>query len=416
MKNNISRFPLKISILFMLLLAGSVLVISTIFVTVINLNVRSQQSQELRDSIYSIEKTLLENRNSSSEIYFNVPLNISYSITDRKSGSVLFTNDSFLPAMEETNLKARHYFEKDFFTDGNLNLYYMAKNLELDGEEFTIVTSIDLENDYSSKVSSTFPRILLTAVIPVFLAAFFISVYIARKMVKPFERERQFSNDVSHELKTPLAIINGHASLLLRWGKSDTKLLEESLLEIKKETQSMQTIIENLSEISQYESGRRKPMLTEFSAGELFERLRSETLCFVKEKQNSLNLPENFNFEIELKKDFFMESDEEMLHQVLTILITNSLKYNGDNCAITLRGEKKGKTIILEEEDNGIGIDEKIMPYIFDRFYRGDSSHNKQIDGSGLGLSIARTLMNCLDGKITVRKVSGRGAGFRLEL
>lgn len=391
----------------------TVLLISTVFVIAINFSIRSKQADILRSSLDKIHDTFFGELNQKN-LYFEVPFNVLYTIYNDDE-EILYSNDSFIPFLEDTNGKAKKFVEKNYFSDGDLNILYVAKTFPKDQSEITIVAALDVDKDYGSDFFKELPKMILAAIVPILLLSFAVAVYITKKMTKPFERERQFSNDVSHELKTPLAVINGQTSLLLRWGKNDPKLLEESLISIKKETKSMQSIIENLSEISRYESGRLTPVLTEFSAGELFERLKNETETFcTKENEEK---PKNYSFKIDIKQDFFIKSDEELLHQVMTILITNSLKFNMNNCEIVLRAEKKGKQIILEEEDDGIGIDEKIMPYIFDRFYRGDSSHNQKIPGSGLGLSIAKTIITILNGKISVRKNhSGSGVVFRIVL
>ena len=110
-------------------------------------------------------------------------------------------------------------------------------------------------------------------------------------------------------------------------------------------------------------------------------------------------------------------TDEEMLHQVLTVLISNSVKFADKKCIVELRAEKSsdGK-IIIEEEDNGPGLKEKDLPHIFQRFYRGDESHTRKVGGSGLGLSIAQTLVTALGGTISAKNASTYGAVFTIAL
>ncbi len=412
MKIKFSYVSLKISLFFMMLLTVTVLLISFIFVIAINFSIQAKQADILRTSLNNVQKVFLEEVDQD-EPYFEVPFNVSF-IIFKDENEVLYSNDIFLPFLEDTNDKAKKYFVKDYFSDGNLNIRYVSKTFKNEQSDITIITAIDIDNDYESEFFVIFPKLILTAIFPILLLSFVIAVYITRKITAPYERERQFSNDVSHELKTPLAVINGYVSLLLRWGKNDADLLEESLTAIKKETISMQSIIENLSQINRYESGILKPSFNEFAAEEFLQRLKAETetLCKTDKDENS----DKVQLEVDLKQNLSVFSDEEMLHQIMTIFISNSLKYNSNKCKIILRAWKKGKTIVFEEEDDGIGIDEKIMPYIFNRFYRGDSSHSQTIPGYGLGLFIAKSLTTSLEGKITVRKAPASGVVFRIEL
>jgi len=398
-----NAFSIKLSLFFMLILSFAIILMSGAFIFALDFSIRSKQIKELRFSQKIIEENI-ESPNS----YLNLPYNIIFSVFNSTNKKVIFTNDSLLPLLQDSGDSAKQYFEKDFYSDGDLNIIYISKKIN---EEIIVLTAMNIDSDYATELFAILPKVFLCSIIPILFLSFLISVFITKKMTKPFERERQFSNDVSHELKTPLSIINGHASLLLRWGKDDKALLEESLLAIKNETKSMQTVIENLLDISRYESGRLKPNFTEFSIYEFYQRLVFE-FNTILQSTNSLNAKIN----IFIEKDFFIKSDEELLHQIFTVLISNSLKFNLNNCEIKLSAFKKGKSIILEEEDNGIGIEEKILPHIFERFFRGDSSHSQNIQGSGLGLSIAQTLVNALDGKISAKNANPHGAIFRIEL
>ena len=222
-----------------------------------------------------------------------------------------------------------------------------------------------------------------------------------------FDRERQFSSDVSHELNTPLTVISGQAGLLLRWGKDNPEQLEKSLNAIKDEAKSMHAIIENLLQISRVESGRIKPQLCIVDVGELFARVEGEFSAVAPEVKFTLECPAPVT----------IETDPEMLHQILTVLVSNSVKFAGGKCTVRLSAVagEDGRIMICESDD-GPGISEEALPHVFERFYRGDEAHTRAAGGSGLGLSIAKTLVEALGGNITAGNIKPHGAHFQLYL
>ena len=225
-----------------------------------------------------------------------------------------------------------------------------------------------------------------------------------------FDRERQFSSDVSHELNTPLTVISGQTNLLLRWGKDDPAQLEKSLIAIKNESNSMHAIIQNLLQISRIESGRIKPLLSEVNLNDLFERVKQEFSAVAPEVKLECD-----------SGDIKLVSDNEMLHQILTVLVSNSVKFskaanNGENqCVVSLKAWKQKDTIFIQEKDNGPGISKKDLPHIFERFYRADEAHTRTAGGSGLGLAIARTLCQSLGAEIKAGNVEPKGAVFTIQ-
>jgi signal transduction histidine kinase len=222
-----------------------------------------------------------------------------------------------------------------------------------------------------------------------------------------FDRERQFSSDVSHELNTPLTVITGQTNLLLRWGKDNPEQLEKSLQAIKDEANSMHAIIENLLQISRIESGRIKPETSSVDIIELFQRVAHEF--------SSVAPKVKFELTAEQNEPVILDTDPEMLHQILTVLVSNSVKFAGDTCKIKLTVKKDNGHIVISESDDGPGISEEALPHIFERFYRADESHTRTVGGSGLGLSIAHTLVASLGATIEAHNIEPHGVEFSLQ-
>ena len=459
-KRKKNRLSVRLSLKFMMIVALSSLVVTGVFLSILLLSVRHKQTEILKDNINQIYDNLYG--------FYSPPYGISYLIYNPLIGQVYSTNDPFLPLLADSNGEAKKYVVKDYFSDGDLKIRYMSQSFK---PFLCIVTAIYLDTDSFMQLAEQIPKVILIVLLPVLLISFFLSVLISARTLKPvveitdaaekissskldsrlplggyddeidelaktinnlferlqkdFERERQFSSDVSHELKTPLAVISGQANLLLRWGKDDPAQTEKSLLAIKSECKSMQTTIENLLKMSRYESGFLKPTLSPVNIYQLFVRLKDEFSDIEQTNERSLEI------EIHIEADEKLEivSDEELLHQIFTILISNSIKFAAPlkKSEIFLRAisviQEKSTDIsntiqvhfVLEESDNGPGIAENSLPYIFDRFYRGDDSHCRNAGGSGLGLSIAKTLVEVLGGKISAKSSVQSGATFRLE-
>ena len=402
-KTNEVSFSLALK--FMLLLAAAMLFLSVLFIGLLNLSVKNKQSRELMKSAAVICQTVA-NGDIDDLDFITIPYYITYTVYD-DSKNVLTTNDSLLPLLNSDG-KVKEYFEKDYFIDSNLNVRYLTQKVILEnGRSVTVETAIDIENDSAAKMLSAVPRLVLFTLLPVLLMAFTISYLISKKTISAFkklrqdyDRERTFTSNVSHELKTPISIIDGHANLIKRWGKDDEAQLEESVNAILRETQNMNGIVSTLLELSKLEEGQIKVEKNTIVVNDFFEKLRKE-------------YPENVVYE---KSPVNLYTDEQKLHQIFIILISNSLKFAGPECKITLSAIQNADSIELTLTDNGPGFEPQTIPHIFERFYKGNQAHTYEANksGSGLGLSIAKTLCNLLGTQITALNAPTGGAQIKI--
>lgn len=220
------------------------------------------------------------------------------------------------------------------------------------------------------------------------------------------ESQKQFISDASHELKTPISVIQGYAGLLDRWGKSDEAVLEESISSIKSETEYMSDLIKQLLFLARSDSmSSTNP--ENIHLKELVEEIYKEI--------SVLDINAEFSYKIE--EDICVNADYHLMKQLMWIFVENAVKYSGGKKSkIFVKVTADDKNAYISVEDNGIGIAEEDIEHIFERFYRGDKSRNKSIDGIGLGLSIAKRIIDEHKGAVSVESTVGEGTKFVVSL
>ncbi|MBS4007625.1 MAG: HAMP domain-containing protein [Clostridium sp.] len=226
------------------------------------------------------------------------------------------------------------------------------------------------------------------------------------RIQKSVEQQNRFVSDASHELRTPISVIQGYANLLARWGKDDKKVLEESIAALQSESENMNHLIEELLFLAKEDSGTLKINLEKFKISEVINEILYET--------NLIN--STHQFINEKNEDFFINADRKLLKEAIRILIDNSIKYTPEGGLIKLNSYIKHSKSVIIVEDNGIGISKEDLPHIFTRFYRADKSRAKESGGTGLGLSIAKQIIDNHKGKISVWSELNKGTIFRIEL
>jgi two-component system phosphate regulon sensor histidine kinase PhoR len=221
--------------------------------------------------------------------------------------------------------------------------------------------------------------------------------------VKKYEQsKREFVDNASHELKTPISVLRGIVETLLEEEEDQRKrrFLEKALRRIEQ----MQNLVEDLLTLTKLESGRERLNLSEFKLRELVEEVYdSLEQEFIKREVSFENL---------VSEDFKMFADRQKFFLLLRNLIDNAVKYNKKGGKVRVLAKKEGNKQVLEVEDTGIGIPPEHVPFIFERFYRVDKGRSKEMGGTGLGLSIVKHIVFFHGGEIMVHSKPGEGSRF----
>jgi signal transduction histidine kinase len=437
-----------------------------------------REDKELSSAAEQIAHIVLNGNDAStiaSSDMQNVPYYLTFTVYNPQSKKIIATNDPFIPVLPVTGGKTKRWTQEEYYTDGDLNLLYCAKivnpNISL-----AVQTAINMDQDTAGQLLSYLPRTLAFFFLPLLVLSYAAAFLIARQTLKPvsritksaqnissanldatlpvtkrgdeldmlaftfnslfaklkidFDRERSFTGNVSHELKTPIGVILGHANLIRRWGRNDPAQMEESLGALISEAHSMENVVANLLQLSRLESGTVKPKSTRVELAPLFARLEKDTHCWASDALFELKLPDMQCDDAQVRGKtrcitdtcetgadvICVLSDEELLYQVFTIIVSNSIKFSPhpaqlkiavevitnsarqNKCAISAL--HSGSAVRITFTDNGSGIAPDVLPHVFERFYRGDESHNRKNGGAGLGLSIAKEIMSVMDGVI----------------
>jgi len=226
------------------------------------------------------------------------------------------------------------------------------------------------------------------------------------RIERSYNSQKQFVSDASHELRTPIAVIQGYVRMLQRWGKDDPGVLEEGISAIAQETASMKDLVESLLFLARHD---KKTLLMEM------ESFDPCVLVSELHKEAAMVTPEN-RFIFSPADHCILEGDRGMIKQVMRILLDNAVKYTPKGGTITMGVQRDAQGCTLTMQDNGPGIPKEELPKIFDRFYRSDSARKAESGGHGLGLSIARIIVIAHGGKLSVRSKVGVGTTFSVTL
>ena len=220
---------------------------------------------------------------------------------------------------------------------------------------------------------------------------------------------REFVANVSHELKTPLSAIKGYAETLRLGAINDGEHNLHFVRRIEEQADRLHELILDLLHIARLESGEELFELTTVDIAGLVEQCRQQFAELAAAKQVNLRT------ELTTAR-ITARADEEGVRTILNNLIDNGLKYTPSGGSVVIRAAGEGDSVLLEVEDTGIGIAEKDLARIFERFYRVDRARSRELGGTGLGLSIVQHLAHAFGGDVNVESQPGRGSKFRVRL
>ncbi|MDY0234761.1 MAG: ATP-binding protein [Gudongella sp.] len=209
---------------------------------------------------------------------------------------------------------------------------------------------------------------------------------------KSYQTQVRFVSDASHELRTPISVIQGYINLLDRWGKQDEKVMQESIDAIKGETDNMKNLVEQLLFLARGDNETIQLQLQNFDICVTVEEIIREARL----------IDPNHIFQLKLPASAEFTGDKQLLKQAIRILVDNSIKYTpvGETIKLSVFTEKN--QVSIRVQDNGIGIEPEDLSHIFDRFYRSDESRARKTGGAGLGLAIAKWIVERHNGHFQV--------------
>ena len=221
------------------------------------------------------------------------------------------------------------------------------------------------------------------------------------------EGQARFVADASHELATPVAGIRGYTNILRAWGKDDPEVRDEAITAIDRESRRMARLCSDLLALVRDE---REMVFNE-------ERFDVNVRCReVLAAAATRYIDKGLEFRGPGEGQLVIFSDPDRIEDVVSILVDNAAKYTPDGGTVSVSTRRKRDTVIIAVSDTGIGIPEEELPSIFERFYRSDASRSKATGGFGLGLPIAKTILDAAGGSMSIESIHGEGSTFTVTL
>lgn len=225
---------------------------------------------------------------------------------------------------------------------------------------------------------------------------------------RSFDQQKQFVEDASHELRTPIAILEGHLSLLRRWGKHNPDILEESLQAAIQEVGRLKKLVLELLDLSRAETITVPNNIVPIDPQQAVEQVVKNFRVLHPDFQFTIDNSSTQTARIRMTKYHF--------EQLLLILLDNAVKYSQQAKQVTILIKEEERFVRIAVKDYGIGIPKEELEKVFLRFYRVDKARSREKGGVGLGLAIAKEIIDKYDGQITIDSEVGRGTTVELAI
>ncbi|MDT9349840.1 HAMP domain-containing sensor histidine kinase [Clostridium perfringens] len=215
---------------------------------------------------------------------------------------------------------------------------------------------------------------------------------------------KRLTGDISHELKTPLTNIQSHLEAMIDGIWEPT---EERLLSVKEEAERLSSLVSDMQKLNKYDESSIKLKKDNVNI--------SDIICFVIFQFSNLAKSKNIKIEYE-KKNISLYCDKDKITQALVNILSNAIRYSNEGSTIFIEEKLKDNKVIISIEDQGIGISEEDLKYVFERFYRADKSRTRATGGTGIGLTIVKSIVSSHGGEVKLESKLGEGSKFTIIL
>lgn len=228
------------------------------------------------------------------------------------------------------------------------------------------------------------------------------------EMVKTDELRRDLMANVSHDLKTPLTMIKAYAEMIRDITLDNKEKTKENLNVIIDETDRLNILVNDILELSKLQNNQETLNIEKFDIVEL--------ISDILKRYQIIKETENYNLILESPQSIIVKADKKRISQVIYNLINNAINYTGDDLKVTIRITENQKDCKIEIIDTGKGIDEKDLPNIWNRYYKKEKNHKRNVVGTGLGLSIVKNILEQHNFKYGVNSIKNKGTTFYFQI
>lgn len=330
-----------------------------------------------------------------SEMSAEIPFSTRYfSAIVNESGQVVALNTENIAAISTSEAEeiASHTYAENSSSGFN-GIYKYGR---LDTSNGSLLIFIDCKRELDTFYSFLVNSILvgLTGIFLVFILVLILSKKIVKPVAESYEKQKRFITDAGHELKTPITVIDANIEILElekgenQWTKS-----------IRNQVQRLSSLTSDLVTLARMDEENKNQLITDFSL--------SDAVSEASEPFNIIAKNNHKTFNLTIEKNISFKGDEKAIRQLVSILLENAMKYSNSNGTIELTLKKQGKKIIFSLYNSTDSIEKGNLDILFERFYRCDSSRSSSTGGYGIGLSIAKAIVNSHKGTITAFSSDG---------